>query len=136
MPCVPADVSSAGHEFSFRHGLHGFHRDFSFLLCFCHPVLEGSHIMLSHALREMSRQARHDRDTLSKSVTNPCNPCLKITRLYIIWYRQSCITIPPLRLQADDRIGYFTHYFVKTFPIFPNLRIIASQSAHYFRPNT
>ena len=73
-------------EFSFRHGLHGFHRDFSFLLCLCHPVVEGSHIMLFHALREMSRQARHDRDTLSKSVTNPCNPCLKITRLYnIIW---------------------------------------------------
>ena len=31
-------------EFSFRHGLHGFHRDFSFLLCLCHPVVEGSHV--------------------------------------------------------------------------------------------
>ena len=59
--------------------------DFTEILVFCYvsvtpSVVEGSHIMLSHALREMSRQARHDKDTLSKSVTNPCNPCLKTTR--------------------------------------------------------
>ena len=59
--------------------------DFTEILIICYvsvtpSVAEGSHIMLSHALREMSRQARHDRDTLSKSVTNPCNPCLKTAR--------------------------------------------------------
>ena len=34
----------------------------------CHPIVEGSHIMLSHALREMSRQARHDRHHSFKEI--------------------------------------------------------------------
>ena len=56
-------------EFSFRHGLHGFHRDFSFLLCLCHPVVEGSHVAhTQYNMRCLDKLDMTDTIRLRKSV--------------------------------------------------------------------